>query len=159
MKRSDKPVSIRIAAGTLITAALIAAGCASAPTFSRYPQNACTPYAHAKKEFKADISWCVRYVEVRDDVMEVRVSWELVRLQGQVDTIFQITDEDNAKMYLTDEFGNRYHHSRVSGAAKGRDYRVGSLQDGSFFFPLPRAGARAFRFHDDENGVTLQIRL
>lgn len=159
MNASKYERNVRAAAGTLIAAALIAAGCATSPTFSGYPQNACTPYVHAKKEFKADITWCVRYVEVRDDVMEVRVSWELVRLQGKVDTIFQISDEDNPKMYLTDEFGNRYDHSRVSGAAKGRHYPAGSLQNGSFFFPLPRAGVRMFRFHDDENGVMLPIRL
>jgi hypothetical protein len=142
-----------------VATSFVIAACTTSPAFNRYPQTACAQYVHAKKEFKADVNWCVRYVEVRGDAMEVRVSWELLKLRGSHDSVFQITDEYNPRMYLTDEFGQRYDHTRVSGAALGSRYQLGSTQSGSFFFPLPRAGARTFLFHDDENGVRLQLRL
>jgi hypothetical protein len=148
-------------AACLVLACAVAGGtsCTNVPLASRHPQAACARYVHAKKEFSADIHWCARYVELRGDVMEVHVSWEILRLAGSTDAIFQITDEHNARMYLTDEAGRRYDHSRVSGAALGSRHRPGSVQSGSFFFPLPKAGARTFQFHDDENGVRLELRL
>ena len=90
--------------------------------------------------------------------MEVRVSWEVVTLEGKVDKIFQLTDESNPHMYLMDELGRRYDHFRVSGAALGSTHHTGSLREGSFFFPLSRERARSFLFHDDENGVALRVR-
>jgi hypothetical protein len=144
-------------ASNLIAAALVA-GCAASPGVSRYPQDDCAAYLHAGNEFKASIKWCVRYAKVRDGTMEVRVSWEVVRLEGKVDTIFQLTDESNPRMYLTDEFGQRYDHVRVSGAALGSSHQAGSLREGSFFFPLSHERARSFLFHDDENGIALRIR-
>ena len=137
--------------------ALLAAGCASIPHAIRYPQNDCASYFHARKEFKASITWCVRYAEVRDDAMEVRVSWEVMRLEGDIDTIFQLTDEGNPRMYLTDEFERRYDHIRASGAALGATYQPGSLREGSFVFPLHGRQSRSFLFHDDENGIALRI--
>ena len=90
--------------------------------------------------------------------MEIRVSWEVVTLEGKVDTIFQLTDESNPHMYLTDEFGQRYDHVRVSGAALGSTHQAGSLREGSFFFALGHNRAGSFLFHDDENGVALRVR-
>jgi hypothetical protein len=142
----------------LVAAALLAAGCATSPDVSRYPHKDCAAYLHARKEFTASINWCVRYTEVRNDAMEVRVSWEVVRLEGEVDTIFQLTDDGNLRMYLTDESGQRYDHVRVSGAALGTTHRLGSLREGSFFFPLRGRHSRNFLFHDDENGIALRIR-
>lgn len=158
MSQRNRLVTVRLAVGALAASFAIAA-CTTLPAFNRYPQTACAQYVHAKKEFEASVNWCVRYVEVRGDAMEVQVSWELVKLRGTLDTIFQITDEYNSRMYLTDEFGQRYEHTRVSGAALGSRYQVGSTQSGSFFFPSPRAGARTFLFHDDENRVRLQLRF
>jgi hypothetical protein len=157
MKLKRKPL-----VGTCLALACAVAGgtsCTTVPLASRHPQTACARYVHVKKEFSADIIWCARYVELRGDVMEVHVSWEILRLDGSTDAIFQITDEYNARMYLTDEAGWRYDHSRVSGAALGSRHRPGSVQSGSFSFPLPKAGARTFQFHDDENGVQLDLRL
>ena len=158
MIRRSHAVAVRLAVSAVATSFVIVA-CTTAPAFNRHPQTACTQYVHATKEFKAGVNWCVRYVEVRGDAMEVRVTWELVKLHGSLDAVFQITDEYNPRMYLTDEFGHRYDHTRVSGAAMGSRYQVGSTRSGSFFFPLPRAGARTFQFHDDENGVRLPLRL
>lgn len=148
----------RLRGWNVVAIALVGAGCATSPAVSRYPQNDCAGYVYSKKEFKADVNWCVHYAEVRDDAMEVRVSWEIVKLRGTVDSIFQLTDENNPTMYLTDEFGHRYDHTRVSGAALGSAHRAGSLREGSFFFPPPRQGARSFLFHDDENRVALRFR-
>ena len=159
MSLRNRPVTVRIEILIAAAASFAIAACTTAPAFNRFPQTACTHYVHAKQAFKADVNWCVRYVEVRGDEMEVTVSWELVKLRGSVDAVFQITDEFNSRMYLTDEFGHRYDHTRVSGAALGSRYQAGSTQSGSFFFPLPRAGARTFVFHDDENGVRLPLRL
>lgn len=151
-------VLTRSGASNLVAVALLVAGCATAPGVSRYPQDDCAVYSHARNEFKARIKWCVRYAEVRDDAMEVRVSWEVVSLEGTVDTIFQWADESNPRMYLTDEIGQRYDHARVSGAALGSVHQAGSLREGSFFFPLRGQRARSFLFHDDENGIALRIR-
>lgn len=158
MERSDKPL-YRIAAVLSIIVPFVGAGCTTAPSAAQYPQQSCTAYTHAKKQFTARVNWCIRYVEVRNDVMEVRVSWEVVKLQGNVNTIFQITDKDNRNMYLLDEFGNRYDHNLVSGAAGGVVHDQGSVQIGTFFFSPPTGAARNFRFHDDDNGVALEIRL
>ena len=158
MIRRSQPVTVRLAASAVATSFVIVA-CTTVPAFNRYPQTACTQYVHATKEFRAEVNWCAHYVEVRGDATEVRVSWELVKLHGSLEAVFQITDESNPRMYLTDEFGHRYDHTHVSGAALGSRYQVGSTQGGSFFFPLPRAGARTFLFHDDENGVRLPLRL
>ena len=151
-------VLARSGASYLVAVALLVAGCATSPGVNRYPQDDCAAYLHAKKEFKAGIKWCVRHAEVRDDAMEVRVSWEVVSLVGKVDTIFQLTDDSNSRMYLTDEFGQRYDHVHVSGAAQGSSYQAGSVREGSFFFPLRGQQARSFLFHDDENGIALRIR-
>ena len=141
-------------------ALLVAAGCASPSLFSRYPQQACADYVHTKKEFTARINWCVRDVELREDAMEVRVSWQVVGLEGSVARIFQASDQNNRRMYLLDEFGGRYDHNGVSGAAKGNImHKEGSFQTGSFLFSPPRSAARTFHFHDDDNGVVLEIRL
>lgn len=145
--------------GCAVATAVLVAACATAPAVIRYPQSACTQYLHVKKEFTADIHWCARYVEIRGDQMEVQVSWEIMKLQGGPETVFQITDEFNPRMYLTDEIGRRYDHTRVSGAALGSRYQAGSAQRGSYFFPLPAAGARTFQFHDDENRAKLELRL
>ena len=141
----------------LVALALLAAGCAASTAVVRYPLDDCAAYSHAKNEFKASVKWCLRYAEVTDSVMEVHVSWEVVTLEGKVDTIFQLTDESNPHMYLTDEFGQRYDHVRVSGAALGSTHQAGSLREGSFFFQLGHERARSFLFHDDENGVALRF--
>jgi hypothetical protein len=154
---SSEGISANLSALTVLAVALVVAGCAT-PAVSRYPQNDCVAYAYAKREFKADVKWCIHYAEVRGDALEVHVSWEIVKLAGKVATIFQLTDEGNPTMYLTDASGYRYDPTRVSGAALGGAHRAGSLQSGSFFFPPPRAGARSFLFHDDENGVALRVR-
>ena len=142
----------------LIALVLLGVGCAALPAVVRYPQDDCAAYLHARDEFKASIRWCLRYAEVREGAMEVRVSWEVVTLEGKVDTIFQLTDESNPHMYLTDEFGQRYDHVRVSGAALGSTHLAGSLREGSFFFPLGHNRAGSVLFHDDENGVALRVR-
>jgi hypothetical protein len=158
IKQGSAAVLTRSGASNLVAVALLVAGCATAPAVSRYPQDDCAIYVHVKREFKAAIKWCVRYAEVRDDTMEVRVSWEVVSLDGTVDTIFQWTDESNPRMYLTDEFGDRYDHVRVSEAAQGSAHQAGSLREGSFFFALRGRRARSFLFRDDENGTALRIR-
>ena len=159
MSPRNRSVTLRLAAVGVLAASVASASCMHAPPAKRQPQSACTRYVHAKTEFKADINWCARYIELRGDTMEVGVTWELLRLQGRTDAIFQITDESNARMYLIDESGRRYDHTGVSGAALGSRHTPGSMQSGSFFFPLPSAGARTFHFHDDENGVRLELRL
>jgi hypothetical protein len=144
--------------GRLMAVALLVTGCATSPEVQRRAQLDCATYVHAKKEFKARINWCVRYAEVRDDALEVGVSWEVVRLEGDMGTIFQWSDEGNRRMYLTDEFGRRYDHDRVAGAALGSAHRAGSSRHGSFFFPLHGRQARSFLFHDEENGIAVRVR-
>jgi hypothetical protein len=158
IRQGDGAVCNRLGPLHLVALALLAAGCAASPAIVRYSQDDCTAYLHARNEFRASIKWCLRYAEVRDGTMEVRVSWEVTRLEGKVDTIFQLTDESNPHMYLTDEFGRRYDHVRVSGAAQGSSHQAGSLREGSFFFQLGHERARSFLFHDDENGVALRFR-
>ena len=159
MSSMNHSLTLHLAAAGVLAASVASTSCMHAPPANRQTQSACTQYVHAKKEFKADINWCARYIDLRGDTMEVGVTWELVRLQGRTDAIFQITDESNSRMYLIDESGRRYDHTGVSGAALGRRHTPGSMQSGSFFFPVPRAGARSFQFHDDENGVRLELRL
>jgi len=53
MERSDKPL-YRIAAVLSIIVPFVGAGCTTAPSAAQYPQQSCTAYTHAKKQFTAN---------------------------------------------------------------------------------------------------------
>jgi len=66
------------------------------------------------------------------------------------------SDTGNRDMYLTDAQGNRYDHTQVGGDfARDVSLANGQTISGWFLFPPPKAGARVFTFHVDDEGFRL----
>jgi len=131
----------------------------------RYPQSSCVSYAGMYISLNggsAFYNWCVVYVEITTNSMEVRVSWTVTQLSGHYT---KPSTQYDTGLYLTDNLGNRYDHTAVSDAAYGGQWGVGTVNNGSFFFPLPAPGARTFLLHDDSDhdnnyqGIIIPITL
>jgi hypothetical protein len=98
------------------------------------------------------VDFCVVRIEVdRNGYLLVTVSWTAhMPPEGWIK---KGSDVDNQNMYLTDEFGNRYDHIGLSGAA-GNVYQFtfdGETAFGSYIFPPIRSGGHIITFHDDDN--------
>jgi hypothetical protein len=98
------------------------------------------------------IDFCVVRIEVdRNGYLLVTLSW--TAHMPPAGWIKKGSDVDNLNMYLTDEFGNRYDHVGLSGAA-GTVYLFtfdGETAFGSYIFPPIRSGGHIISFHDDDN--------
>ena len=98
------------------------------------------------------VDFCVVRIEVdRNGYLLVTVSWTAhMPPEGWIK---KGSDVDNLNMYMTDEFGNRYDHIGLSGAA-GTVYLFtfdGETAFGSYIFPPIRSGGHIISFHDDDN--------
>lgn len=108
---------------------------------------------------QARLKLCVESVDVdaRGD-MKFNVSWTAEILKGLivggqlVNVLKKEPDVGNTNMYITDDRGNRYNFIDLGGAAKEpTDIPNGEKALGWFLFPAPKADARLFTFHDDDN--------
>lgn len=118
-----------------------------APPVAAYPQDSCTTYTkhHGRPEFK----WCLVTVWVHPDSIEFGMTWQITRMWGG-NSYLKGSDAKNRALYLIDEFGQRYDHISVIGAANWMSMLEFNIYTGSFYFPLPTNGARQFVFHDDD---------
>ncbi|MFN8466097.1 MAG: hypothetical protein U0X20_11120 [Caldilineaceae bacterium] len=98
---------------------------------------------------------CVNGVTVRaDGYMQFNFIW-LADLVAGRDSVVKYSDASNAKMYLIDNYGNRYDHVAVGGAANGGTLYDNRALIGWFLFPPAQKSATNFTFHDDDQGLLL----
>jgi hypothetical protein len=98
---------------------------------------------------------CVNGVVVRaDGYMQFNFIW-LADLVAGRDSVVKYSDASNAKMYLIDNYGNRYDHVAVGGAANGATLYDNRGLIGWFLFPPAQKSATNFTFHDDDQGLLL----
>lgn len=88
-------------------------------------------------------------VWVHPDSIEFGMTWQITRLWG-ANSYLKESDAKNRALYLIDEFGQRYDHISIIGAASWFSMLAFDIYTGSFYFPLPTNGARQFVFHDDD---------
>jgi ankyrin repeat protein len=104
----------------------------------------------------ATLRWCVEAAAITSEgALEIQASWRVSGLDGK--RIFKGPDSDNRRMYLVDDLGKRYDHVATRGAAHGGGWLAsdGQVLRGVFEFPPPQAGARAFRFQDDDQRASI----
>ncbi len=109
----------------------------------------------------ATLKWCVEAAAVtQENALEIHVSWRASGLEGK--RLFKGSDAENRRMYLFDDLGRRSDHVATRGAARDGGWLAGAGRTlrGVFVFPAPQPGAKAFRFHDDDQkasipGITL----
>lgn len=104
---------------------------------------------------QGELGVCVtRIVVLTDGSMQFFVAWE--NLPGSEVEVTKTSDVGNAKMYLTDNLGNRYNHRDTGGAASvDTIISPGIIIEGWYLFPSADVRAVELVFHDDDNGVQI----
>lgn len=103
------------------------------------------------------MTFCITAVDVRGDLtMQFNVTWT-AELEECKNYVLQ-PDLDNHRLYLEDDLENAYRHTGSGGCAAERKVFVPPTDDctGWFLFPPAKSSARAFRFIDSNNWVSVE---
>ncbi len=106
---------------------------------------------HEPEKSSATLTVCVIYVLVdANRNMEFGVYFRLAPLGGFTGDFSKPSDKNNKGVFLTDNLGNAYLHTRVGGCAAG-DIRAEQGKSksctGFFLFPQAKMEATSFAFH------------
>ena len=106
------------------------------------------------------MTMCVTSVQIRlDGQMKFNIRWSVEFLNNAISWVCKGSDVGNPNMNATDNFGNRYDHVQLGGAAAQQTcfYRGSgpAFADGWYLFPTAKPGATVFIFHDDDQHVAI----
>lgn len=119
----------------------------------------CASFAYPHTgDAQANIQLCVTNVQERlDDRMNFLTRWTVTFLSDALPYLVKWSDVGNPNMYVLDEYGNRYDHVGLIGAAAEAVYFTRSAPEatGGYTFPPRKPGATTFRFFDADQGAEI----
>ena len=94
-------------------------------------------------------------IEVSEDLsLKFNFLWSAKADSGSY-TATKYSDKGNKKMYLMDDKGNKYHHTKGEGAAYKNVSIMNRREPGAFYFPSVVSDCKFITFYDDDQNKTI----
>jgi hypothetical protein len=110
--------------------------------------------------YGGNLSICVEYAEIKDDLLNIVVSWTVTDTGLPASRVMTKRSDAHHSIYMIDEYGEHYNLLATGGASAQDTVIVeGVPLFGWYSFEVPRNGARRITLYDDFHHVHFNLEL